>query len=289
MQLYCVDDRVPRETLELLGAACRARGVAFSALDARAVDPSCVQPLAPGEMLYRPAVSLAAIRVEQLLAGDHVVTFYADRESMFFSPLSAPLLFDRAGLPVPRTLPCASADRGILRRCVEHLGGLPVVVKVAGGEGGVGVMLAESLASLFALVDHLLDSGRQPWLTAFVPEAMHWRVVVVGDTAVAAYRNPLEPGDFRSVASADPADIFATVAAPLAALAVAAVRTLRVETGGVDILEHPGGRLYLLEANFPCYFAHAERIAGIGIAGLMVDHLLAKRQRDPAALVTGCA
>jgi glutathione synthase/RimK-type ligase-like ATP-grasp enzyme len=288
MQLHCVDDRVPHETIHLLEAACRARGVTFTAIDACAVDPTRVQPLAPGEMLYRPAVSIAAIRLEQLLAGDGVVTFHPDREAMFFSPLSAPLLFERAGLPVPRTVPCASADRAILRRCVDHLGGLPVVVKVAGGEGGVGVMLAESLASLYALVDHLLDSGRQPWLTAFVADAMHWRVVVVGDDAVAAYRNPVEPGDFRSVASADPADVFATVAEPLAALAVAAVRTLRVETGGVDILEHPGGRLYLLEANFPCYFAHAQRIAGIDVAGRMVDHLLAKRHRDPGKTVTEC-
>lgn len=278
MRLYCVDDGVPGETLDLLAAACRARAVEFVSVDARTFDFAASRPLPAGAMLYRPAVSLAAMRVEQFLAADGVATFHPDAEAPFFLPVSAPLLFARAGLPVPRTLPCASADRDLLRRSVAHLGGLPVVVKVAGGEGGVGVMLAESLAGLFALVDHLLDSGRQPWLAAFVAAAEHWRVIVVGDTAVAAYRNPLAVDDFRSVAGSAPGDVTITVEPRLAALAVAAVRTLRVETGGVDILVHPSGRLYLLEANFPCYFAHAQRLAGVDIAGRMVEHLLAKRR-----------
>lgn len=277
MRLYCVDDGVPRETLDLLAVACDARGVAFVPVEARTFDFTSSRPLPAGAMLYRPAVSLAAMRVEQFLAGDGVATFYPDAEAMFFAPVSAPLLFARAGLPVPRTLPCASADRDLLRRSVAHLGGLPVVVKVAGGEGGVGVMLAESLAGLFSLVDHLLDSGRQPWLASFVADAEHWRVVVVGAAAVAAYRNPLAVDDFRSVAGSEPGDVTVAVEPRLAALAVAAVRTLRVETGGVDVLVHAGGRHYLLEANFPCYFAHAQRVAGVDIAGRMVDHLLARR------------
>ena len=60
-------------------------------------------------------------------------------------------------------------------------------------------------------------------------------------------------------------------------LAVSAVQAIRRELGGVDILEHPSGRLYLLEANFPCYFPQAQVVAGIDVAGAMVDHLLTKR------------
>ena len=49
-----------------------------------------------------------------------------------------------------------------------------------------------------------------------------------------------------------------------------------MELAGVDILQHPSGRLYLLEANFPCYFAHAQTLAGVDVAGAMVEHLMAK-------------
>jgi hypothetical protein len=46
----------------------------------------------------------------------------------------------------------------------------------------------------------------------------------------------------------------------------------------VDVLQHPSGRFYLLEANFPCYFGHAQE-NGQDIAGAIVDHLLDKSLR----------
>ena len=50
-----------------------------------------------------------------------------------------------------------------------------------------------------------------------------------------------------------------------------------VPTAGVDILETADGKLYLLEANFPCYFAQAQVAVGVDIAVMMLDYLLQKR------------
>ena len=127
-----------------------------------------------------------------------------------------------------------------------------------------------------AASNHLLARGEVPLLCAYVPDAVHWRVVVVGDRAVAAYANPVAADDSRSFGSSDPADFIAASTPRLAALAVAVVRALRVEFGGVDIFVHESGRLFRLEANFPCYFALAETVAGIPVAGAMIDHLLAE-------------
>ena len=65
-------------------------------------------------------------------------------------------------------------------------------------------------------------------------------------------------------------------------LAVRAVHSIRREFGGVDVLEHPSGRLYLLEANFPCYFGQAQDVIGVDIAGAMVEELQAKAARIAA-------
>jgi hypothetical protein len=59
-------------------------------------------------------------------------------------------------------------------------------------------------------------------------------------------------------------------------IAVAAVRALGHEFGGVDILEHPSGRLNVLESNNPCYFASAQLAIGTDVSGAMVEHLLQK-------------
>jgi hypothetical protein len=278
--LYCVSDgTVPATTTGLLAAACAARGVAFVPIDAGRFDPCEEVALAAGDLLFRPAVSYAAVRVEQALYDDSLATFYGDGEALFFDGVAAPLLFARRGLPIPRTIALLHNDRAQLRRAVERVGGLPVVVKVPGGEGGVGVMLLESFASLASVLDHLFAAGRTPQLMAYVRGATHWRVVVVGSRAVAAYRNHPYPDDFRSGPSSDPLDYMVPTPSPLTELAVAATRAIRREHAGVDILQHESGRLYLLEANFPCYFPQAQLVGGIDVAGALLDHLLAKSER----------
>jgi hypothetical protein len=278
-RLHLVDDGVPGETVALMREACAVRGVELVEVHARSFDFAPERQLGPGDLLYRPAVSLAAMRVEQFLFGDGVATFYRDADGPMFQATAGPLLHARAGIPTPRTIYCATTSREFLRGAVERLGGFPVIVKIMGFSGGQGVMLAESLPGLFSLVDHLVAQGSLPLLCAYVPDSIHWRVVVVGDRAVASYTNPVDADDFRTYASTDPADYPAEVRPALEDAAVRAVHALRVEHGGVDLLEHPSGRLYLLEANFPCYYPQAQRIGGIDVAGAMVDYLLEKAVR----------
>lgn len=265
--------------MRLLREACTARGIEYREIDARSFLYDDDDQLAPGDLLYRPATSLAAMRVEQFLFGPGVATFYRDPLGAFFTPASSPLLFQRAGLPIPRTYFCHSADRRFLDACAERVGGFPLVVKMLGYSRGVGVMRVDSLPSLYSVVDFAVAQGGAPLITAYVDASTHWRVNVVGARAVAAYRNAIEANDFRTYARLDPADYTADVRPDLAELAIASIDALRLETGGVDILEHPSGRLYLLESNFPCYFGTAQEVIGVNIAGAMVDHLVAKALR----------
>lgn len=277
--MYCVDDAVPDETIELLRLSCDERRLDFIEVDAPSFDFDPDHQLGPGDMLFRPATSVAASRVEQFLYADGVATFYAGAMGPFVETSGEPLFFERCGLPVPRTIPCGSSDRDLLRAQVERLGDLPVVLKTFGGEGGVGVMRVDSFPALFSLVDYALSQGQNPLLSSYVEDALHWRVVVVGERAVAAYPNSPEPDDFRSAPEPDPEHYQHRVRAGLARLAIRAVQVLGLEFGGVDILEHHSGRLYLLEANFPCYYPQAQLAAGIDISGKMVAHLVKKARR----------
>jgi glutathione synthase/RimK-type ligase-like ATP-grasp enzyme len=138
-------------------------------------------------------------------------------------------------------------------------------------------MRVDSMPALRSLVDHLVrGEGRVPMLSAYVPDAVHHRVVVVGERAVASYENPIEDGDFRSSPSDDRADYRAEVPRDLAEPAIAAVRALRLLFGGVDLLRHASGRVYVLEANFPCFFPQATLGGGLDVAGPMVDFLAAR-------------
>jgi hypothetical protein len=276
MNLFCVKHGVPELTISLLREACEARAVAFHEIHAPsfAFDPDA--GLAPGDMLYRPAVSGVAARVEQFLWRDRIASFHADPLGPFFGTYAYPLLFQNAGLPIPRTVPIVSAERERLKAALAAVGGAPAIIKLLGYEGGVGAIRVESLAGLYSTTDFLLASGQQPFLCAFIDEAVHWRCVVVGARVVAAYRNTPLADDFRTVGAEDLGDFTENPDPAIADLALRAATVLRVELAGVDILQHPSGRLYLLEANFPCYFAHAQEVAGIDVAGAMVEHLVGK-------------
>lgn len=276
---YCVNDGVPESTTRLLREACATRSVDYQEIHAPLFDYRDERQLEPGDLLYRPAVSFTAIRVEQFLYADGVSTFYRDPEGVYFNPMAASLLFQRAGLDVPLTFYCPTPDRGLLSGYVERLGGFPVVVKMLGYSRGIGVIRVDSLPALYSVMDFATAEGKTPQLMAYVDEAVHWRLTVVGDRVASAYRNTQEIDDFRTYASESHEDFTAPAPPGMAELAVGAVRALRYEFGGVDVLQHPSGRLYLLESNFPCYFATAQEVIGTDIAGMMLEHLIAKSAR----------
>ncbi len=278
-RLFYIDDGVPEETTEVMEKACGARGVHFAYVDVRQFDFSAASPLLPGDMIYRAAVSADAIKAEQHLFVDGVATLYRKPEGVFFDTGAAWALFERAGVPTPRAVYCHTSDRARLRGYAEYLGGFPLIAKFAGGSGGVNVVLIESLQGLFSLMDHAHYNGRTPYLTAYVPDAEHWRMVVVGDSVVAAYRNQTQTDDFRTYDAERAEDYLFPKDPAMAASAVAAVQVLQVELGGVDILLHPSGRHYVLEANFPCYFATAQLTGGFDIAGAIVKLLRKKATR----------
>lgn len=88
----------------------------------------------------------------------------------------------------------------------------------------------------------------------------------------------LDDDEFRTSGSSDLRDYSAAPPEDGDAMAVKACHALRVDHGGVGILAHPSGRLYLLEANFPCFYAQSRLEAGVDVAGAMVDHLLTRAE-----------
>jgi hypothetical protein len=289
-RFICIDDDVPERTITLLSEACDARGVAFEYVVSPSFDFAPRRRARPGDLMYRPAISLHAMRVEQFLYAEGVATFHARPGGVYFECTTSPLLFERAGLPIPRTVyGLVAHDRDLLLRHVARLGGFPVIVKLLGWSGGVGTIRVDSAPALYSTLDLIAVQNLTPFLCQYVPDATHWRVIVVGDRAVAGYRNVTQANDFRTAASDDPSDYARPVERRLARIATGAVRALQLEFGGIDLLVDARGRPYLLEANFPCYFGHAQDDGGVDVAGAMIDHLLAKARRvarpGPA---TGC-
>ena len=274
-----VDDETPETTTGLLRAACEERGLAYEERSPDQIDPR-QPPLPEGTILYSPGTSAACALVEEQLFAPGVVTFYAGERGPA-SRIGMPDLSARlAGLPMPRSLWLRDRQPPeVLSEYAEWLGGFPVVLRSPGGEGGVGTMRADSVETLVGISDLLLSRGEILKMSTYVPDAMHWRCVVLGDAVLTAYKNPVRAGDFRSDPSGDIGDYNLEAPAAVAELAIAATRASGVEFAGVDVLTHPSGQVYLLECNFPCYFPVATDAAGVDVAGPMVDFLIEKSRR----------
>jgi hypothetical protein len=273
------------ELTEQLVEAAQARGIIATLVMVDAFDHVEPPLLDVGDMLYRVATSHAAHVVEQTLAHPGVATCYVDELGPHQIWDNQSLLLARCGVPTPRTFYAMTTRRGELKRRVEALGGLPVILKVPGRSLGVGVVRVEAWPTLFSVADALYSAhGQDVHMMSCVEPAEHWRAIVVGEQVAASYRHVLLEDDFRTGVDEEAREHFEDEPpAGVNEVAVEACRALGLAFGGVDVLVHESGRVYVLEVNFPCYFGHPKRAVGLDVAGVLVEWLREEGARRRAA------
>lgn len=281
MTVYLVTTGFSANTLEraaLLEAACQQRGIACVVLESTTADRVTLPALQPGDALYN--ATRGGVRLEETLWRPGVATFYAGEVLPHAHQDSTRWIagHTRAGLAQPRTVAHATADRALLTRYVEYLGGFPVVVKAAGGTLGTGVMRADSWPALLSLADHLVATGTDFILREYLDGAAVARLMVVGERVVGSLVYDNLPNDFRTNAAPELHPRLIQYPPELEALAVASVWSVGAEMGGVDVLLDKQGQPYLLEMNMPCGFVTFPKL-GIDVPGMLVDYLIAKAAR----------
>jgi ribosomal protein S6--L-glutamate ligase len=163
-----------------------------------------------------------------------------------------------------------------VRKLVEEVGGLPVIIKLLRGTQGVGVMIAHTHQEVQTIVNTFWDLGQEVVLQEFVAESKgrDVRALVVGDKVVGAMRRRAKKGEFRSNIHRGGEGSPVELPPSYLDVAVRAARLLGLELAGVDMLEgHAGPRL--MELNSSPGFEGLERATKQDIAGAMIDHALA--------------
>ncbi|NNC15978.1 RimK family alpha-L-glutamate ligase [Corallococcus exiguus] len=191
----------------------------------------------------------------------------------------------RAGLDMPRTV--MAHDRGNVRKLVQEVGGLPVIIKLIRGTQGVGVMIAHTLPEVQTILDTFWDLGQEIVLQEFVAESegRDVRALVVGDTVVGAMRRKAKKGEFRSNIHRGGEGRAITLSSDYMEAAVKAARIIGLEVAGVDMLEGREGPR-LMEINSSPGFEGLEGATGQDIAGHIVEHALVYAGTRGSALRT---
>jgi ribosomal protein S6--L-glutamate ligase len=209
--------------------------------------------------------------VRQLEAQGVPVVNGADAIARSRDKLRALQLLAAAGVAVPRTVLARGARE--VADLVEHVGGLPAILKLIQGTQGVGVMIAHSAAEVESILSTMWNLGQEILLQEFVAESggRDVRALVVGDRVVGAMRREAKTGEFRSNLHRGGEGTPIELPETYAQAAVRAASVLGLRIAGVDLLEAASGPL-VLEVNSSPGFEGLERATGADIAGAIVAH-----------------
>lgn len=195
-------------------------------------------------------------------------------------------LMARAGVGIPKTV----FSRGMttnVEELIEDLGGTPVIIKLARGTHGNGVVLAEtkkaakSVLQAFYVMD---DDGTNIMLQEFIKESAgeDIRVFIVGGKVVASMKRQSLDDDFRSNLHQGGEGKAIKLTEEERRTAQKAARAMGLSICGVDMMRSERGPL-VLEVNASPGFG-IEKVTNRNVASHILDYVeqnsKRKRRRD---------
>lgn len=183
-------------------------------------------------------------------------------------------LLARAGVGIPKTV--VSRGAADVDSLIDHLGGAPVIIKLARGTHGNGVVLAETKKAAKSVLQafYVMDQdGTNILLQEFVEESagMDIRAFVVGGKVVASMKRQSLDDDFRSNLHQGGAGEIIKLTEEERKTAIKAARSMGLNLAGVDLMRSDRGPL-VLEVNSSPGFG-IEEVTGRDVATPIIEYI----------------
>lgn len=183
-------------------------------------------------------------------------------------------LLAKAGVGIPKTV--FSRNSTDIDDLIEKLGGTPVIIKLARGTHGNGVVLAEtkkaakSVLQAFYLTN---DDGTNVLLQEFVKESAGTdiRAFVVGSRVVASMKRQSLDDDFRSNLHKGGEGTAIKLTEEERKMAIKAAKAMGLNIAGVDMMRSDRGPL-ILEVNASPGFG-IEKVTGRDVASAIIEYV----------------
>ena len=183
-------------------------------------------------------------------------------------------LLAKAGVGIPKTV--FSRNTTDIDSLIEKIGGMPVIIKLARGTHGNGVVLAEtkkaakSVLQAFYLTN---EDGTNVLLQEFVKESAGTdiRALVVGGRVLASMKRQSLDDDFRSNLHKGGEGTKIKLTEEETKMAIKAAKAMGLNVAGVDMMRSERGPL-ILEVNASPGFG-IEKITGRNVAGPIIEYI----------------
>ncbi len=183
-------------------------------------------------------------------------------------------LLAKAGVDIPNTV--FSRNSTDIDDLIEKVGGTPVIIKLARGTHGNGVVLAETKKAAKSVLQAFYlsnEDGTNVLLQEFVEESagVDIRTFVVGSRVVASMKRQSLDDDFRSNLHKGGEGTPIKLTDEERKIAVKAAKAMGLNVAGVDMMRSARGPL-VLEVNASPGFG-IEQVTGRDIAGPIIEYV----------------
>lgn len=186
--------------------------------------------------------------------------------------LRAYQILGKAGVGIPKTV--FARETANFEDVVELAGGTPLIIKVARGTHGNGVVLAETAKAAKAVMQAFYVEGVNFLVQEFVKESAgeDIRVLVVGGRVVASVKRQSLDGDFRSNTHQGGEGSSVKLTDEEKKTAIRAAKAMGLPICGVDMMRSSRGPL-VLEVNSSASLKTPEQITGRDVATKVIEYI----------------
>jgi ribosomal protein S6--L-glutamate ligase len=191
-------------------------------------------------------------------------------------------ILSKSGIGIPKTV--FARETADLSDVIEQVGGAPVIIKVARGTHGNGVVLAETNKAALAVMQAFYVEGVNFLVQEFIDESAgeDIRAFVVNGKVVASMKRQSLDDDFRSNLHQGGQGKTVKLTEDEKKMAQRAARAMGLTVCGVDMMRSNKGPL-VLEVNSSPGFG-IEKVTGRDVAAPIIDYIeqnaKARRKKD---------
>lgn len=181
-------------------------------------------------------------------------------------------LLSKAGVGIPKTV--FARETAEVEDLLEIVGGAPVIIKVARGTHGRGVVLAETRKAAKSVIQAFYVEGVNFMIQEFIEEASGTdiRAFVVGGRVVGAMQRQSLDDDFRSNIHLGGEGTVVKLTDEEKRTAIRAAKTMGLGICGVDMIRSNRGPL-VMEVNSSPGIEGLEKATGKNIAAKIVEYI----------------
>lgn len=186
----------------------------------------------------------------------------------------------KAGVGIPKTV--LARESASFEDIIELAGGTPLIIKVARGTHGNGVVLAETPKAAKAVMQAFYVEGVNFMVQEFVKESAGTdiRALVVGGRVVASVKRQSLDGDFRSNTHQGGEGVPVKLSDEERKTALKAAKAMGLPICGVDMMRSERGPL-VLEVNSSASIKTPELITKRNVAEKIIEYVEMNAKRRP--------